>query len=118
VIFPRDAAPSLYDEVLAFYHGLQCTPHIVQEATQMQTIVNLVSAGLGLAFVPRAVTPLQRPGVIYRALPRSMGPALPQCETSLLWRVDAPACVERFAALVRELMPAPGAPERLGYRSR
>ena len=44
VIFPRAIAPSLYDAVLAFYHRHGVTPTISQEAIQMQTIVNLVSA--------------------------------------------------------------------------
>jgi DNA-binding transcriptional LysR family regulator len=118
VIFPRAAAPSLYDEVLAFYHGLHVTPDIAQEATQMQTIVNLVSAGLGLALVPRAVTPLRRPGVIYRALPKALGAVAPQCETTLLWRTDAAPAVERFAALVAQLLGAAPVATRLGYRSR
>ena len=34
----------------------------------MQTLVNLVSAGLGLAWVPASVMQLQRPGVVYRPL--------------------------------------------------
>ena len=44
VIFPRTIAPSLYDAVLAFHHAHGVTPTIAQEAIQMQTIVNLVSA--------------------------------------------------------------------------
>jgi len=118
VIFPRAAAPSLYDEVLAFYHHHGVTPTIAQEATQMQTIVNLVSAGMGLALVPRAVTPLQRPGVIYRTLPASLQAMAPQCETSLLWRTDAAPAVLRFVALVRDLLADAGSAPPLGYRSR
>ena len=33
----------------------------------MQTIVNLVSGGLGVAWVPESVTQFQRAGVVYRA---------------------------------------------------
>ncbi|MES3014587.1 MAG: LysR family transcriptional regulator [Pseudomonadota bacterium] len=117
VIFPRTATPSLYDAVLAFYHRHGATPVIAQQATQMQTIVNLVSAGLGIALVPEAVTQLQRPGVIYRPLPAALAELAPHCETSLLWPVDAAPVVTRFVefvrALVRVRMPKP-----LGYRSR
>jgi len=123
VIFPRAATPSLYDAVLAFYHHHGATPVIAQEATQMQTIVNLVSAGLGLALVPRAVTQLQRRGVSYRALPTALAAAAPQCETSLLWPADAAPAVTRFIESVRARLPAPrgpdtGAAKSLGYRSR
>jgi DNA-binding transcriptional LysR family regulator len=113
VIFPRTATPSLYDAVLAFYHRHGVTPAIAQEATQMQTIVNLVSAGLGLALVPEVVTQLQRPGVVYRPLPGALTAGAPRCETSLLWP-EAPApAVARFVEFVRALPARP-----LRYRSR
>jgi DNA-binding transcriptional LysR family regulator len=102
VIFPRLIAPSLYDAVLAFYHRHGVTPVIAQEAIQMQTIVNLVSAGLGLALVPQSMRLLQRPGVLYRSLPAALSGGAPRCETSLLWRPDAPPAVLRFVAFVRE----------------
>ena len=113
VIFPRTATPSLYDAVLAFYHRHGVTPVIAQEATQMQTIVNLVSAGLGIALVPEAVTQLQRPGVVYRPLPAALAELAPHCETSLLWPADAAPVVLRFVEFVRGLSLKP-----LGYRSR
>ena len=102
VIFPRAIAPSLYDAVLAFYHRHGATPAIAQEAIQMQTIVNLVSAGLGLALVPRSMTLLQRPGIVYRALPAALADAAPSCETRLVWRADAPPAVQRFVEFVRQ----------------
>jgi DNA-binding transcriptional LysR family regulator len=117
VIFPRSATPSLYDAVLAFYHRQGVTPTIAQEATQMQTIVNLVSAGLGLALVPRAVTQLQRPGVVYRPLPGALASMAPHCETSLLWPPEAAPPVMRFVEFVRALLPKPSG-KTLGYRSR
>jgi DNA-binding transcriptional LysR family regulator len=104
VIFPRSATPSLYDAVLAFYHHHGVTPAIAQEATQMQTIVNLVSAGLGIALVPKAVTQLQRPGVLYRPLPAGLSSMAPHCETSLLWSREAGPAVVRFVEFVKRLM--------------
>jgi len=92
VIFPRPIAPSLYDAMLGFYRAHGATPVIAQEAIQMQTIVNLVSAGLGLAWVPAALTQLQRPGVVYRPLAE----AAPLAETSLVWREPALPVVRRF----------------------
>jgi DNA-binding transcriptional LysR family regulator len=113
VIFPRTIAPSLYDAVLAFHHAHGVTPTIAQEAIQMQTIVNLVSAGLGVAWVPEAVTLLRRPGVVYRSLPRVLADGAPRCETSLVWPADAPPAVQRFVAFVAARRGA-----ALGYRSR
>ncbi|MES2716714.1 MAG: LysR family transcriptional regulator [Pseudomonadota bacterium] len=97
VIFPRQIAPSLYDAVLAAYRARGATPHIGQEAIQMQTIVNLVSAGIGLAWVPESVTRLQRPGVVYRPV----ADAALCCQTSLVWRTPAPPVVQRFVAHVQ-----------------
>jgi DNA-binding transcriptional LysR family regulator len=101
VIFPREIAPSLYDAVLAFYHRHGAAPAIAQQAIQMQTIVNLVSAGLGLALVPQSMTRLQRAGVVYRPLPVALQGDAPHCETSLVWRTPAPPAVARFVAFVR-----------------
>ncbi len=92
VIFPRPIAPSLFDAVLAAYRAQGATPHIAQEAIQMQTIVNLVSAGMGVAWVPASVMQLQRPGVVYRAV----ADAGLRCETSLIWRAPPPPVVARF----------------------
>ena len=97
VIFPRQIAPSLYDAVLSCYRAYGATPHIAQEAVQMQTIVNLVSAGMGVSWVPESVMQLQRPGVVYR---RVEGVDL-DCETSLLWREPPPPVVARFVAHVQ-----------------
>ncbi len=96
VLFPRASAPSLFDAVVAFYRSKGKTPRIAQEAVQMQTIVNLVSAGMGIAWVPASLMQLQRPGVVYRELRGTP----PRCETSMLWR-DAPLPVAtRFVAHV------------------
>ncbi|WKB52659.1 LysR family transcriptional regulator [Eleftheria terrae] len=103
VIFPRGIAPSLYDAVLSLYSAHQWAPHIGQEANQMQTIVNLVSAGMGVAWVPASVTRLQRPGVVYRPLPTS-GLA---CETSLLWAPQHHPVVDRFVDHVQAQIVAP-----------
>ena len=104
VIFPRRIAPSLYDAVLGHYRARGATPVIGQEAIQMQTIVNLVSAGMGIAWVPASLTQLQRPGVVYRA---PAGEAL-RCETSLVWREPAPPVVQRF---VDHVVASPAAGE-------
>jgi DNA-binding transcriptional LysR family regulator len=102
VIFPRAIAPSLFDAVLAFYRGHGAAPQIAQEAIQMQTIVNLVSAGMGVAWVPESVMGLQRSGVVYK---RVAGP-VPASATSLIWRRDASPAVLRFVAHVRACLEA------------
>ncbi len=108
VIFPRRIVPSLYDAVFAMYHAAGESPQVAQEAIQMQTIVNLVSAGLGVAWVPESVQQFQRPGVVYRSPAEGKGKSrlgVPACETSLVWPSGrANPALERFIAFIR----APG----------
>ena len=84
VIFPRAAAPALHDAILSCFRAAGITPVIGQEALQMQTIVSLVSGGMGLALVPQSVSNLMRAGVEYRTL---LDPT-PLAETGLAWRRD------------------------------
>ena len=97
LIFPRAVTPSLYDAILARQRARGLTPQVAQEAIQMQTLVNLVSAGIGVAWVPESVTRLQRPGVVYR---RVAGDPV-MAETSLIWPEPAAPVVQRFVEQVR-----------------
>ena len=104
VIFPRRIAPSLHDAIFALYHAAGHTPQCVQEAVQMQTIVNLVSAGLGVAWVPASVRQFQRPGVVYREVRAARGRRhlrVPECETSLVWSAQPTAVMMNFIALIK-----------------
>jgi DNA-binding transcriptional LysR family regulator len=99
VIFPRHIAPGLHDAILSCFHAAGLTPLTGQEAIQMQTIVSLVSGGMGLALVPQSVSNLMRPGVEYRALadPTAL------VETGLAWRRDNASPVLRgFLELLRK----------------
>jgi DNA-binding transcriptional LysR family regulator len=101
VIFPRRIVPSLYDAIFSLYHAAGRLPQVSQEAIQMQTIVNLVSAGLGVAWVPESVRQFQRPGVVYRDVGRGRAPLLPGCETSLVWNgARASPTLRRFMAFI------------------
>jgi DNA-binding transcriptional LysR family regulator len=82
VIFPRRLAPGFYDIIMDCYGVAGLTPRIGQEAIQMQTIVSLVSAGMGVALVPQSICNLRRTGVVYRPLRESV----PAVETGLVWR--------------------------------
>lgn len=95
VVFPRRIVPSLHDAILGMYHAAGREPRIAQEAIQMQTIVNLVSAGLGLAWVPESVRQFQRSGVVYRQLGGKQAASVPGCETTLVWEQETPV-LRRF----------------------
>lgn len=99
IIFPRRIAPAFHDAILACFRDAGLTPRIGQEAIQMQTIVSLVSAGMGIALVPQSVSNLKRPGVEYMALTGKT----PLVETGLAWRRDNASPVLRaFLELLRK----------------
>jgi DNA-binding transcriptional LysR family regulator len=103
IVFPRRLAPGFYDIIMDCYEAAGCTPRIVQEAIQMQTIVSLVSAGIGVALVPQALCNLRRTGVVYRALRE----AVPAVETGLMWRnEDASPVLSGFIAVARQFAAA------------
>ena len=82
VIFPERVSPDFYRLVIGFYEARGHRPLIRQEAIQMQTIISLVSAGLGMALVPASLRHLARTGVRYL----SLGKDAPELETGLAWR--------------------------------
>ncbi|GJJ04070.1 isoleucine biosynthesis transcriptional activator [Duganella rhizosphaerae] len=99
IVFPRAISPALYDAILSVFRDAGITPEIGQQAIQMQTIVSLVSAGMGMALVPQSVSNLMRTGVEYRAL----RDATPLVETGLAWRRDNASPVLRgFLELLRK----------------
>ncbi|MDR7232122.1 DNA-binding transcriptional LysR family regulator [Caulobacter sp. BE264] len=86
VLFPRNVAPAFHDLVTGYVAARGQPVRIVQEAIQMQTIISLVSAGLGMALAPASLRKLARTGVRYVDL---VDP--PILETGLVWRRDEAA---------------------------
>ncbi|WP_206953596.1 LysR family transcriptional regulator [Trinickia acidisoli] len=98
VIFPRRLAPGFYDIITGCYGAAGLAPRIGQEAIQMQTIVSLVSAGMGVALVPQSLRNLRRTGVVYRPLAERT----PLVETGLVWRTaDVGPVLAGFIDIVR-----------------
>ena len=98
VVFPRHLAPGFYDIITGCYGAAGLTPRIGQEAIQMQTIVSLVSAGMGVALVPQSLRNLRRTGVVYRPLAERA----PIVETGLVWRTaDVSPVLAGFIEIVR-----------------
>jgi DNA-binding transcriptional LysR family regulator len=68
VMAPREIAPGLHDIVAGLTARAGFAPRVAQEAIQMQTVVSLVSSGLGVALVPACLANLGRRGVVYREI--------------------------------------------------
>ena len=84
ILFPRRAAPAFHDLVTDYFTAHGDAASIAQEAIQMQTIISLVSAEMGVALAPASLRNLARTGVRYVEL---AGEA-PLLETGLVWRQD------------------------------
>jgi DNA-binding transcriptional LysR family regulator len=95
--FPRVLAPGLYDPIISLYQQAGFSPNVVQEAIQMQTIVSLVAAEMGVAIVPASLQNLQRKRVVYK----SLAEVTPLVAIALVWRKFPPPAVQRFLKVAR-----------------
>jgi DNA-binding transcriptional LysR family regulator len=98
VLMPRYSHPALHDDLIARCRNAGFSPHVAQEAAGWHTMVSLVSAGVGLAFVPASLAGVQRGGVAYRTM-RELGVNL---ELVAVWRRGEKSPVrERFLTTLR-----------------
>ena len=103
ILFPRHMAPGLYDDVVGFCRRAGFIPRVEQEAVQMQTIISLVSAGLGVALIPASMRNLGRSGVVYRALREKS----PHTEVLVAWRKgENTPTLHRFLECVERVVKA------------
>ncbi len=101
ILFPRPLAVGLYDQIISLCQTADFSPRVVQEAIQMQTIVSLVAAGMGIAIVPVSLQNLQRIGVVYRPLQEPT----PEAAIALVWRQqDHSPVVQRFLDSVNQVI--------------
>jgi DNA-binding transcriptional LysR family regulator len=96
VMVPAALARGLSDVVLGLCTRAGFAPRVAQEAVQMQTVVSLVSSGLGVAIVPASLLNLRRKGVVYRPVRDPH----PKIELRLAWRRNPrAAALKQFVAL-------------------
>jgi len=103
IMFPRRVAPAFHDLVTGYYATHGGRARVVQEAIQMQTIISLVSAGMGVALAPASLRNLARTGVRYLDLAGEV----PTLETGLAWRTtDRTPTLARLLEVVLDGSPA------------
>ena len=105
VLLTRAGAPGLREALADAIDKLGGEERIVQEAAEMQTVVGLVAAGVGVSLVPESVRALARAGVTYRPLD---GYA-PKVRLAMAWRAadDSPV-LAAFLEMARAAAPAAG----------
>jgi DNA-binding transcriptional LysR family regulator len=103
VLLTRAGSPGLRKTLEQITDQLGGEEAIVQEVAEMQTVIGLVAAGVGISLVPESVRALARRGVTYRALSGDV----PSVELAVAWRTgdDSPV-LAAFLALMRAMAPA------------
>jgi DNA-binding transcriptional LysR family regulator len=90
VLFGRALEPDTYDRITTACRAEGFQPKVVQEAANLQGLISLVAAGLGVGFSVRSVAVgLHRDGVVFRPIL----PAVVELTNAVVWRVghDNPA---------------------------
>lgn len=101
VLFPRRLGVGLWDSVMACCHDAGFRPHDIVETPNIQAMVGLVAAGLGVSLLPESVRHFQLPNVSYVALRDA-----PVSTLELGWiQGRTPPAVRRFVGLAQSLRP-------------
>lgn len=99
ILFPAKMGPVFYEQILRFCQQAGFQPQVAQEAVQMQTIIGLVAAGLGIALVPACLQNFHRSGVLYRPLREQT----PKTGLYLAWRQhDSSPVLSTFLSSARQ----------------
>lgn len=86
IMFPPHLGPKFYGLIISFCQQGGFSPAVAQEATQMHTVVGLVSGGIGVALVPASVQRLHLADVVYRPFREWT----PRAETIIAWHARNP----------------------------
>lgn len=100
VMYSRSKAPAFCDRIIGMLERAGVKPRIVQEASEMHTLVSLVAAGMGIAILPKSVERYSISGVVSRELPGR----LPQSMIGIAFHRESVApFVREFVELARRI---------------
>lgn len=99
ILIPRVDSPMLHDEILTACRHAGFEPLLGQQAPQLSSVVNLVSAEFGVSIVPASVGQIQAEGAVYL----DITDAKAVTQLALASREDdSSAKVNNFLALARQ----------------
>ncbi|MGW1344557.1 LysR family transcriptional regulator [Kribbella sp. NPDC002412] len=103
VFYTRLSGPAVFDTIVGYCRAAGFTPRIEQEAADVQTIVSLVSAGLGVSLLIGPTPPSNPDAVVYRELSDD----LPPWQLCVAWSPDNRSPVlARFLDLLQPATPS------------
>ncbi len=101
IMFPREYSPVSYDKTIARFHNRGIVPNIVQEAGTHQTKLALVSAGMGMGFVPARMERACPPSV--KLIHYEWGEQKGISELKLIWKEgEVPSALACFIDTMKE----------------
>lgn len=103
VLQSRQRGAGYYMQLMKLCLAAGFSPNVVQEVTEMHTIVSLVAAGIGVSLVPLSIRDIRSQGVVYRELEAPVT----LTEIAVAWRHDIQsAVVQNFLTVAREIAPS------------
>lgn len=100
ILVPRHLEPGYYDQCISLFQQAGFSPKVVQKASQKQTILGLVSAGMGVSLAPASIRNICRAGVVYTNLSTSA-----KVNLAAVWQQDETSSVlQAFLEVVREIV--------------
>jgi len=114
VLLTPAGSPGLRAALASSIAQLGGEERIIQEVAEMQTVIGLVAAGVGISLVPESVRALVRHGVTYRPLDDTA----PVVRLAMAWRAtDESPVLTAFLEKARAAAPAEGERGRRGPAS-
>jgi DNA-binding transcriptional LysR family regulator len=100
VVISRSVSASLFDHLVRTCRAAGFSPRIVQEVSELFTVLNLVRAGVGVSLVPRSVSLMRVPGV--RLMDTQLAEA--KWRIGLAWRKldQSDPLVRNFVSIARQ----------------
>jgi DNA-binding transcriptional LysR family regulator len=102
ILHAREAAPELFDAIIAMCKRAKFSPNIADTPRLWQTVLTMVEAGQGIALVPGCVRHLRSHGVSFKALRDKKC----QVDVVMAWRHRDPDAIrDGFLNLLRKSRP-------------
>jgi len=99
ILVSRHLEPGYYDQCISLFQKAGFSPKVIQKASQKQTILGLVSAGMGVSLAPASIRNIQRTGVVYTTLNAPMS----EVDLAAVWRQDEQSPIlQKFLKVIRE----------------
>ena len=101
ILFPREIAPVLYEEIISACERSGFVPKLGQESSQVASAVSMVAAGFGISIVPQSIEQFHTEGVTYRPI----GGNAPNASIALAYRAaERSKVILNFATIAKQVI--------------